>query len=463
MNLTVTHLDAFLEKMELEGMPELAQKSFAFYYKQLVEGSSGMIGEEEIVQVDVLPDYEKLEASYADFGRSVMHQAALLKLNGGLGTSMGLAGPKTLLPVRGVLSFLDIIAQQALHWDISLVLMNSFSTVAASREKLSEYGSLKKAVPQDFLQHKIPKIDQSNLKPVSWPADAGLEWCPPGHGDIYTALVTTGMLEKMLEAGIRYVFVSNGDNLGAIIEPALLGYFAKHNLPFLMEVADRTEADKKGGHLAFDLQGQLLLRESAQCPAGDKDHFQDVSRHRFFNTNNLWLNLEALRDKLQETEGIMGLPMIRNGKTVDPRNSESTPVFQLETAMGAALSVFEGAGAIRVPRSRFAPVKTTNELLAVQSDAYVMGEDFTLALHASRDGRPCAINLESSIYKKVDDLQARFPYGPPSLLACDQLTVIGDVLFGKDIVCKGRVEIENRSGVQKEIQDGAELSGQVVL
>ncbi len=459
MNLTLTHLDAFLARMKDEGMPDLAIHSFAHYYELLVHGETGLMGEDEIEEVDTLPDYEKLESSYEALGRDVLSETALLKLNGGLGTSMGLKAAKSLLPVRDDLAFLDIIARQAIYWDVSLVLMNSFSTVHDSRLKIARYEELKKEVPLDFEQHKIPKVDQHTLEPVDWPASRELEWCPPGHGDIYTALVTTGTLEALLAAGIRYMFVSNGDNLGAVIDPLLLGYFAKHNLPFLMEVADRTEADKKGGHLAVNQEGGFVLRESAQCPVSDLEHFQNINRHRFFNTNNLWINLEALDAQLKKTKGILGLPMIRNAKTVDPRLPESTPVYQLETAMGAAISVFEGAGAIRVPRSRFAPVKTTNELLAVRSDAYVMHEDYTLSLHADRNGRPCTISLDRGIYKKVDELAERFPFGPTSLKECDSLQVLGDVYFGKNIVCKGDVVINNSSKTPAHIPDNSVLSG----
>ena len=119
-----------------------------------------------------------------------------------------------------------------------------------------------------------------------------------------------------------------------------------------MEVADRTAADRKGGHLAQRLSdGRLVLRESAQCPDADMDAFQDIERHRYFNTNNLWIHLPSLRECLAEHDGVMGLPMIRNSKTLDPRDASSPKVYQLETAMGAAIAAFESAGALRVPRS----------------------------------------------------------------------------------------------------------------
>ncbi|MCB1185492.1 UTP--glucose-1-phosphate uridylyltransferase, partial [bacterium] len=180
---------------------------------------------------------------------------------------------------------------------------------------------------------KVPKIRRDDLATAEHPADPSLTWCPPGHGDLYTALLTTGLLDDLVDGGYRYAFVSNSDNLGAVIEPGLLGWFAASGAPFLMECADRTPADRKGGHLARRRDGRLMLRELAQCPDDDLDAFQDVTRHRYFNTNSLWLHLPAVRDALRAAKGVLDLPLIRNGKTVDPRDKQSTPVWQLETAM----------------------------------------------------------------------------------------------------------------------------------
>ncbi|MCP4043886.1 MAG: UTP--glucose-1-phosphate uridylyltransferase, partial [Gammaproteobacteria bacterium] len=345
----------FIQCMRAEGLPDSVIRTFEHYYAQLAEGETGLIPETAIVPIDALPDAEEFPPELAEAGEAALSKTVLLKLNGGLGTSMGLDKAKSLLEVKNGLSFLDIIARQALHSGFPLVLMNSFSTRDDSLARLEQYPGLQGAVPLDFLQHKVPKITATDLTPVSWAADPLLEWCPPGHGDLYTALVTSGMLDTLLEADFEYAFVSNSDNLGAVLEPTILGFFAEKGFPFLMEVADRTPADKKGGHLARLPEGQLVLRESAQCPDGDLGAFQDIDRHRYFNTNNLWLHLPALKRLMVSRENVLSLPMICNRKTVDPRDGSSTPVYQLETAMGAAIAVFPGAGAIRVPRSRFAP------------------------------------------------------------------------------------------------------------
>ena len=434
----------FQTRMQAEALPELFIETFRHYYAQLLAGETGAIPEKEIEPVQDLPDAEQLPEDLARAGEKHLARTVFIKLNGGLGTSMGLEKAKSLLPVKNGLTFLDIIARHALHHGIPLVLMNSFNTRADSLALLRNYPDLIGDIPLDFVQNKAPKVRQDTLEPVSWPANPALEWAPPGHGDIYTALVTSGMLEILLAHGYEYAFVSNSDNLGAALDTAILGYFAENRLPFMMEVADRTEADRKGGHLARrQSDNQLILRESAQCPDEDKAAFQDISRHRYFNTNNLWFHLPTLKRVMAQRNGILGLPMIRNSKTVDPRDPDSTPVYQVETAMGSAIAVFEGARALRVPRSRFSPVKTTNELLAVRSDAFILTDDYRVMLHPQRAGRTVVVDLDPKFYKLIDQFDARFPYGPPSLLHCDRLVVRGDVVFGKGIAMEGEVEIIN--------------------
>ncbi len=449
----------FAARMQAEGLPEIVIKTFEHYYNQLAAGQTGMISEREIEPAADLPDTEDFSEEMTQAGQKALPKAILLKLNGGLGTSMGLEKAKSLLQIKDGLNFLDIIARQATHSKIPLVLMDSYSTSEDSLAALARYSELQGDIPLDFLQHKVPKIVIEDLSPAVNEADPSLAWCPPGHGDIYTALITSGMLDKLLEKGFRYAFVSNSDNLGAVIDPAILGYFAENNLPFMMEVADRTEADKKGGHLAQLPGGQLILRESAQCPAEDEATFQDITRHRFFNTNNLWINLESLKKLMDERNNILGLSMICNRKTVDPRDKQSTPVFQLETAMGSAIAVFDGAGAVRIPKTRFAPIKKTNDLLDVRSDNYIMTEDFQVKANPKRKLGRAYIDLDPDFYQFVDDFEARFPDGPPSLVQCERLVVRGDVLFEKDVVLQGNVEIINGTGSQAVVSSGTIITG----
>jgi UTP--glucose-1-phosphate uridylyltransferase len=456
-------LAASQEKMRAAGVPEASIATFAHYYRQLEAGASGMIPESVIEPVESVPSADELPA---ELDPGALDATVVIKLNGGLGTSMGMTRAKSLLEVKDGLTFLDVIVRQALELRrrhgvrLPLVLMNSFYTREDSLAALRAHPEVEADVPLDFVQNKEPKLLVDDLSPVEWPADPELGWAPPGHGDLYTALVTSSMLDTLLERGYRWAFVSNSDNLGAVLEPRILGWLAREEIPFLMEVADRTEADRKGGHLARRVEdGQLVLRESAQTLDEDTDAFQDVSRHRFFNTNNLWVDLRALARVLEERDNVLGLPMIVNRKTVDPADSSTPPVYQLETAMGAAISVFPGARALRVSRERFAPVKTTNDLLALRSDCYVLTDECHVVVSPQRRLGPLFVDLDPAHYKLVSDFEARFAAGPPSLVECERLTVRGDVRFGAGVVCRGAVEVEGGG----QVEDGAVLEGVVSL
>jgi UTP--glucose-1-phosphate uridylyltransferase len=379
---------------------------------------------------------------------------------------MGLDQAKSLLVVRDGLTFLDIIARQTISYGmrhdcrIPLILMNSFNTDADSRAALERYPELCGPIPNVVLQNKVPKIRQDTLGPVDWPADPQLEWCPPGHGEVYIVLATTGLLDQLLAHGYEYLFISNSDNLGATLDLGILGYIASEQIPFLMEVADRTEADKKGGHIArlrtagrAQADGQLILREVAQCPEDDLPAFQDVGRHRYFNTNNIWVNLARLKQLLEANNNVLKLPMIRNAKTVDPKDAHSPAVYQLETAMGTAIGVFEGAQVLRVGRDRFMPVKTCEDLLRLRSDVYTLDQDYQL--RAGADSQMTLIRLDSRFYKRIDDFEARFPEGAPSLRACAQLTVQGDIRFGAGVVCQGTARIVNPTDEQRQLAAGS--------
>jgi UTP--glucose-1-phosphate uridylyltransferase len=263
----------------------------------------------------------------------------------------------------------------------------------------------------------------------------------------------------MLAAGYRTAFVSNSDNLGAALDLGLLGWFAESRAPFAMEVKRRTHADRKGGHLARGRDGRLVLREVAQCPAGERDRFEDVARWRWFNTNNLWIDLAALRDALAAGGGVLPLPLIRNEKSVDPEDPGSPRVIQLETAMGAAVSLFDGARAVRVPDHRFAPVKTTADLLRVRSDAYVRDAEERVVPAEGGLGGAIAIELDAATFRSVADLEQRTPHGPPSLRRCRRLAVRGDVRFGRGVTVEGEVVLEAPPGGRLDVPDGARLAG----
>ncbi len=438
--------------MRQHGLPEVAIKTFAHYYLQVAKGATGLICDSEIepVQDNELARLEQLN-DFEAIGKRQLKRAVLIVLNGGLGTSMGLTCAKSLLEVKDGLTFLEIILRRARRLNLRLALMNSFNTHDDTLKALAAFGD---SVRVDcFLQHKFPKLMQADLAPACCPEDPRLEWNPPGHGDIYTALQTSGMLEKLLSEDIRYALVINADNLGATMDLRILGYMAAEKVPFIMEVARRTPADMKGGHLARSRNGRLLLREIAQCPKEQRAAFQDIALYRYFNTNSLWVDLEFLK-ALVDRQGAVHLPIILNPKNLNPREPDSPAVFQLETAMGAAISLFEGATAVVVPEDRFLPVKKCPDLLAIRSDCYYFDEALNLLTNPKRKLGRIKISLDSRYYGRIDDFEARFQKAIPSLVDCGHLTVKGDIYFSPQTVCRGTVLIENRTGRPVKLEAG---------
>ena len=431
-------------KMQDAGVDPVAVDTFAHYYRLLEHGETGMIPESTIdpLDMDALVDVDVDD----DTAREAIRSTAVIKLNGGLGTSMGMDRAKSLLCVRRGLSFLDIIARQVLHQrsrygaTLPLIFMNSFRTSADTMAALARYDSLPvEGLPLEFLQNKVPKLLAADLMPASYPKNPDLEWCPPGHGDLYTALRGTGLLQQLLDAGYRHVFVSNSDNLGAVPDARVAGWFAGTGAPFAIEAVRRTPSDRKGGHFARRRSdGRIVLRESAQTLESDRRALADLDRHRFTSTNNLWFDLRAMTETLDARQGILGLPLIRNVKHLDPGDPSTPEVIQVETAMGAAIEIFEGARTVEVGRDRFVPVKTTNDLLVLRSDIYDLGQDFVL--DQATESVPF-VDLDTDFYKLVDDFDKRFPEGAPSLRRATSLVVDGDVTFGHGVSVVGDVEI----------------------
>jgi UTP--glucose-1-phosphate uridylyltransferase len=441
---TSDHVAAVLAKAEAGGTRTAELAALRRRLRQLSEDEAGRLPGNVLEPIEDLPRLDELPEPPPGQAREALDRVAIVKLNGGLGTSMGLSGPKSLLEVKPGVGFLDVLATQVLALRqrygarLPLVLMNSAVTRGPSLEVLRRYRDLDvPGLPLDFLQGREPKIRADDLVPVQWPADPELEWYPPGHGDIYPALADSGTLDALLDAGLRYAFVSNSDNLGALADARIAAWLAAQQVPFALEVVRGTPADRKGGHLAR-YQGRMVLRETAQAPDGDTS-FTDVEHWRWYNTNNIWIDLHALKDLQAADPAAPDLPLIVNHKTVDPRDPGSTPVIQLESAMGAAVGSLPGARAIHVPRSRFVPVKTTSDLLVVRSDAYELTSDGQMK--PGFDGPGPVVTLDNDFYKKLPDFERRFPAGAPSLRRCYRFEVEGDVTFGAGVVAVGKVRI----------------------
>jgi UTP--glucose-1-phosphate uridylyltransferase len=455
---TPDYVAAVLAKAEAGGARAAELAALRRRLQQLGEHQAGYLSGEVLEPLADLPHLDELPEPPPGQAREVLDRLVIVKLDGGLGTSMGLSGPKSLLEVKPGLCFLDILATQVLALRqrhgarLPLVLMNSATTRDASLDRLRRYDSLRvPGLPLDFLQGREPKIRADDLQPVQWPADPELEWCPPGHGDIYTALAASGTRDALLGAGLRYAFVSNSDNLGALADVQIAAWLAAEQVPFALEAVRGTPADRKGGHLAR-YHGRVVLRETAQVPDGDTS-FTDVERWRWYNTNNIWIDLRALADLQAADPAAPALPLIVNRETVDPRDAASTPVIQLESAMGAAIGSIPGARALHVPRSRFAPVKTTDDLLVVRSDAYQLTSDGRM--RPSFDGPGPVVTLDRDFYQLLPGFEQRFPAGAPSLRRCRRFEVEGDVTFGAGVVAVGDVRVVG----PHHVPDGQVLGG----
>lgn len=447
------------EKFALMKQHELAERAFLRNLSHVLSGAESTIPSKAIRPVTGLSEMNEL-SEYAEFGLHVLPKLMICKLNGGLGTSMGLEAAKSLLPVRDGLSFLDLTVRQIKATQdttgiaIPFFCMNSFRTEVDTLPILERAFS-SSHVPLSLLQNQVPKLVKETLTPATYPADSSLEWCPPGHGDLYTVLQSSGLLAQALASGYRYLFISNADNLGATMSLEILGYMAQHGIPFVMEVAERTEIDRKGGHLAMTSEGRLTLREKAQVARIDEEDFQDFKRYDSFNTNSIWVDLHVLQELLNEHDSILPLPVITNEKRVNPREADSTEVIQLETAIGSAISLFEGASAVRVPRSRFLPVKTTEDLLRVRSNLFSLNEQWELC--GDEESLAFPINLDSRYFGHIDQFEERFSRGVPSLKGAKSLQVVGDVFFGAHVACHGNAVVTNSAEAPAHIEDGASL------
>ncbi len=432
--------EAAAAKMRFAGMSQYEIDSFGRAYDRLVSGEHWDMPEYTIDPIAMIPKSNDLPAADGE----ALKKTAVLKLNGGIGTTMGLDAPKSSLEAHDGQSFLEIVARQILALrekfgaKLPFILLNSPTTHDITMKALEGFGLEVDGLPLAVVQGAYPRLAAETFDPVDWPADPSLEWAPPGHGDLYGVLDRTGVLDRLLEAGYEYLFVSNIDNTGATVSKRIAAWFAASGAPFAAEVARRTPMDMKGGHFARRKNdGQIVLREVAQCPDGDLEFFRDIKRHRFMNTNNLWISLPALRARLDSPEGLE-LALITNRKRISPKDPGSPEIIQLETAMGSAVALFAGAQILEVTRARFVPVKSNADLLLLRSDVFEFDEDNRLV--QSVEQRP-TVSLDERYFKRYHDFEARVPE-VPSLREATSLTVRGDVAIPAGYVAEGDAVLE---------------------
>eukprot|EP01028_Stygiella_incarcerata_P007861 TRINITY_DN328_c0_g1_i2.p1 TRINITY_DN328_c0_g1~~TRINITY_DN328_c0_g1_i2.p1 ORF type:complete len:495 (-),score=127.56 TRINITY_DN328_c0_g1_i2:290-1774(-) len=413
---------------------------------------------------DFIREYEELcnERVPRDEIRDLLGKLVIVKLNGGLGTTMGMRGPKSLVEVVDGKNFLDLLVRQIkvlkddYQVDVPLVLMNSFNTDADTKSVMESYSDFP---IYQFSQHAFPKILKDLLVPAVSTVDgtkSASEWYPPGHGDFFSSLYENELFEQLYAEGRRYIFISNVDNLGAEVDFHLLRFFEKQKLDFMMEVTPKTRADVKGGTLVRK-NGRPYLLELAAVPDERKEEFKSITRFKVFNTNNLWLSFDAMREKMKH--GGVHMPVIANEKFSDGKR-----VLQLEQAMGSAISSFERSVSVSVPRSRFLPVKNTGDLLLIQSNLFDVRKGFVQIKQArvEKMGGPYLPLIRlGHRFMDVDAYLTRFKQ-IPDIIDLDALTVSGDVTFGRGVRLAGTVIIVAPEGSRIDVPDGTFLENKVV-
>ncbi|KAJ6499165.1 UTP-glucose-1-phosphate uridylyltransferase [Mycena sanguinolenta] len=422
------------------------------------------VSKEELDWDKVVAPAENQIVPYDNITSSVdpmsLQKLAVLKVNGGLGTSMGMTGAKSALEVKNGMTFLDLTVKQIEHLntthnvDVPLILMTSFNTHEDTLRIIKKYVD-KKVNITTFNQSRYPRIMKESLLPCPKTAsDDKLAWYPPGHGDLYNALVHSGVLDQLLADGKEYLFVSNSDNLGAVIDQRILEHMIYTRAEFLMEVTEKTKADIKGGTL-INYDGSMRLLEVAQVPDEHLDDFKSVRKFKIFNTNNLWINLKALKRVMEN--GGMDLDIIVNPKVTE----KGEAVIQLETAAGAAIKHFKNAHGINVPRPRFLPVKSCSDLLLIKSDIYAV-ENGELVISPERMFATSPVIQLGDHFKTIQQFQKRFKT-MPKIIDLDHLTVTGDVYFGRDVTFRGTVVVIANEGQTIHIPDGCLLENRLLL
>ena len=416
----------------------------------------------------IAPPKPEQVVEYNDLGNTqaveFLSKLAVVKLNGGLGTSMGCVGPKSVIEVRDGMSFLDLSVRQIEYLNhqykvnVPFVLMNSFNTDADTANIIKKYEGHNIDI-LTFNQSKYPRVLKDSLLPAPKSAQSQIsDWYPPGHGDVFESLYNSGILDKLLARGVEIIFLSNADNLGAVVDLRILQHMVETKAEYIMELTDKTKADVKGGTI-IDYEGSVRLLEIAQVPKEHVNEFKSIKKFKYFNTNNIWLNLRAIKRVVENNE--LAMEIIPNGKSIpaDKKGESDISIIQLETAVGAAIRHFNNAHGVNVPRRRFLPVKTCSDLMLVKSNLYKLSHG-QLELDGARYGPAPLIKLGTD-FKKVSSFQARIP-SIPNIMELDHLTITGPVNLGRGVTLKGTVIIVCVEGCTIDIPPGSILENVVV-
>lgn len=291
-------------------------------------------------------EYLRFEA----LGREALAQGrcALCVLAGGMATRMG-GVVKALVEALPGRTFLDLrlgemeSIERRVGRRPPLWLMTSAATDAAIRSALgARLDGEHVAAFRQYLSLRLTPDGDLYLDEQDRPSEHA-----PGHGDLPDALRDTGLLARFRERGGRVVMVANLDNLGATLDPVLVGFHLDHGKPLTCEVVDKLGADRGG--IPVRLDGRPVVLEEFRLPEAF-----DAAQVRVFNTNSFLFDADAL-SQLDASWTYFTVT-----KSVD-----DTPVVQFERLIGEVTSWLD-TRFVRVPRegdrSRFLPVKDHEEL-----------------------------------------------------------------------------------------------------
>ncbi len=306
----------------------------------------------EAGDVHHLPPEDSAEfRELAALGRRAIedHQVGAIILSGGMATRFGYELPKGLFPILDGKSFLQLKIEWLLAEarDLPIFIMTSFATDEDVRAHLAEHNDFGAAPGQVqcFVQDKFPRLTPDGERYT--PSDPAEAFAAPGHGDFPTALQRSGLLDSFVQNGGRYLAFSNVDNLGATLEPAILGWHIRSGCEMTVEVAAKVPGDKGGAPAR--VAGRVQLVEGFAFPA---DFDQDSIP--VFNTASYIFTATALTKPLD-------LPWYIVEKRVDGER-----VIQFEHLAGD-LSRTLNVGLLEIERDeRFIPVKSQDDVPAAQ-------------------------------------------------------------------------------------------------
>ncbi|MBF0359835.1 MAG: UTP--glucose-1-phosphate uridylyltransferase [Oligoflexia bacterium] len=453
-------------------------KAFFHMFFKLIRGEKALISGDDYQQLAINEMLNLKEINSEEKKRLKKIGEKLLKegnvvfanLNGGLGTSMGCEGPKSVMEVKNKKSFLDLRIEQikAISKKVGgdskssnllpFALMNSFNTTEDTNRALKG-----KISHDDFEQNMFPRIlvtkkgDKTFYSPFKSEVRDADEWNPPGHGDFYAAAYGSGWLDELKKKGVKYIFMANADNLGAIPDSVIVGYIADKRVQILTEVTEKSKADVKGGGFGRSLRsGRIMNIEVAQVSDKNPKDMKKFESMPSFNTNNMIMEVDALIERMSK-EGV------RTSMIVNPKIVEGKQVIQLESAIASAIEGFERSVVALVPRDRFLPVKKIGDMIALSSDLFVIAEDGVPRLNPAREvgGGLNDIKIDFGDWKLKDAKESI--KGNISLLnaknvgvKCKNLVIENGVSFANDVV------IEQEDSRPVHIVAGTKLDGVVI-